>query len=74
MEEKALLKKLVFNVVLASIFYLCITFIFDKYILEFLINNINSYFWAILLSSFILFFAPVFFASQTIPLLSEILK
>jgi hypothetical protein len=74
MEEKALLKKLVFNIVLASIFYLCITFIFDKYILEFLINNINSYFWAILLSSFILFFVPVFFASQTIPLLSEILK
>jgi hypothetical protein len=74
MEEKALMKKLIFNVVLASIFYLCITFIFDKYILEFLINNINSYFWAILLSSFILFFVPVFFASQTIPLLSEILK
>ena len=45
MEEKALLKKLVFNVVLASIFYLCITFIFDKYILEFLINNILFLFY-----------------------------
>lgn len=74
LEEKFLIKKIIFNLVFASVFYLFFTFIFDKFILEILIENTKSYFWSILISSFILFFIPVFFASQTIPLLSEVLK
>ncbi len=62
------------NLTIAAIFYLFITFIFDKYILVYLIETTQNYFVSILLSSFILFFIPVFLASQTIPLLSELLK
>ncbi|PZM86652.1 hypothetical protein DLH72_00360 [Candidatus Gracilibacteria bacterium] len=74
LEEKYLIRKIIFNLVFASIYYLFFTFIFDKFILEFLIINTNNYFLSILVSSFLLFFMPVFFASQTIPLLSEVLK
>jgi hypothetical protein len=68
-----LIKKIIFNLVFASFYYLFFTFVFDKIILELLIEKL-SYFWAILITSFILFFVPVFFASQTIPLLSEVLR
>lgn len=71
--EKFLIKKIIFNLVFASFYYLFFTFVFDKIILELLIEKL-SYFWAILITSFILFFVPVFFASQTIPLLSEVLR
>lgn len=73
-EKKQIIKKIIFNLVLASSYYLFLTFIFDNYLLNYLISNFKNYFFSILLSSFLLFFIPVFFASQTIPLLSEILK
>lgn len=66
--------KIIFNLSLASAYYFFFTFIVDIYILEGFISKTWSYFWAILLSSFFLFFIPVFLASQTIPLLSELLK
>lgn len=74
LSKEKLIKKIIFNLVLASVYYLFFTFLLDKIILSYLIGNLNSYFFAILISSFLLFFIPVVFASQTIPLLSEILK
>ncbi|RAL55703.1 hypothetical protein BLD25_04165 [Candidatus Gracilibacteria bacterium GN02-872] len=74
LESKDLIKKIIFNLTVAGTYYLFFTFIFDQLILSYLILYIQSYFFAILLSSFLLFFIPVFLASQTIPLLSEVLK
>ena len=74
LESKDLIKKIIFNLTVAWTYYLFFTFIFDQLILSYLILYIQSYFFAILLSSFLLFFIPVFLASQTIPLLSEVLK
>lgn len=62
------------NLLIASLYYMLLTFVFDKEILIILINITNNYFFSILISSFILFFVPIFLASQTIPLLSEMLK
>jgi len=66
--------KLIYNLILSSVYYFFITFLF----LEIILTNILSFSWgyfiSILLSSIILFFIPVFLASQTIPLLSELLK
>ncbi len=62
------------NLLIASLYYMLLTFVFDKQILINLINITNNYFLSILISSFILFFIPIFLASQTIPLLSEMLK
>lgn len=67
-------KKLVTNLIISSSYYFFITFIFSSSILEFLLWITWSYFLWILLTSIILFFIPVFLASQTIPLLAELLK
>ncbi len=67
-------KRLVANLIIASLYYFFISFIFSWIILEFFLENTWSYFFSILFSSIILFFIPVFLASQTIPLLSELLK
>ncbi|MDD3794054.1 MAG: fused MFS/spermidine synthase [Candidatus Gracilibacteria bacterium] len=66
--------KIIFNLSISSAFYLFFTFIFDIFILSKILNATENYFISILLSSFILFFIPIFLASQTIPLLSELLK
>jgi len=50
------------------------TFILDELILNRLLEATSSYFFSILLASFLLFFIPIFLASQTIPLLSVLLK
>lgn len=62
------------NMIIAWLYYLLLTFVIDQMLLTSLIEATGSYFFSILLSSFILFFVPIFFASQTIPLLSELLK
>lgn len=69
-----LVKRIILNLIIASSYYLFLTFIFDVSLLNILLEKLNSYFFAILISSLLLFFIPVFFASQTIPLLSEVLK
>lgn len=73
-DETFLINKIIFNLSIASFYYLFFTFAFDYITLTTLIEKTWSYFWSILISSFILFFIPVFLASQTIPLLSELLK
>lgn len=71
---KQIKNKIILNLTLAAIFYMFFTFIFDKNLIIFLLNTTWNYFFSILLASTILFFIPIFLASQTIPLLSEILK
>lgn len=66
--------KIILNLSISSAYYLFFTFIFDTLILSNILNSTWNYFIAIILSSFILFFIPIFLASQTIPLLSELLK
>lgn len=66
--------KIIFNLSISSAYYLFFTFIIDEFILSLILVMTENYFIAILLSSFILFFIPIFLASQTIPLLSELLK
>lgn len=68
--EKYLLRNLLFS----SIYYFFLTFVFSGMTLELFLQVIPSYTLAILLTSIVLFFIPVFLASQTIPLLSELLK
>lgn len=72
--KESLINKIIFNLAISSAYYLFFTFIFDIYIIESLLKFTWNYVISILLSSFFLFFIPVFLASQTIPLLSEILK
>lgn len=69
-----LINLIVKNLAISSLYYLLFTFTFDKFILTFLLEYIWNYFISILFSSIILFFVPIFLASQTIPLLSEVLK
>ena len=73
-EKKFIIKKIIKNLTVSSLYYLVFTFLFDELILNLLLENTSSYFSSILISSFILFFIPIFLASQTIPLLSVLLK
>ena len=66
-------KKLWQNLILSSLYYAFISFVFYGFILESLLQFTESYFFSVLLSSIALFFIPVFLASQTIPLLSSLL-
>lgn len=72
--NKKLEKRLIINLLISSIYYFFITFLFTEIILQNILSFSWSYFISVLLSSIILFFVPVFLASQTIPLLSELLK
>lgn len=65
---------LIRNLIISSIYYFFLTFIFAEFFLQNFLYLTQNYFLAILLASIILFFIPVFLASQTIPLLSELLK
>lgn len=73
-DENTIKEKIIFNLSISSAYYLFFTFIVDEFILTLILELSNNYFISILISSFILFFIPVFLASQTIPLLSELLK
>lgn len=62
------------NLTLASGYYLFFTFTLDLTILGSMLESTGNYFISVLLSACILFFIPVFLASQTLPLLSELLE
>ena len=66
-------KRLWQNLIASSMYYAFISFVFYGFVLEWLLQSTWSYFLSVLLTSIILFFIPVFFASQTIPLLSSLL-
>lgn len=72
--EEFLKNKIIYNLSFAGFYYLFLTFTIDTFLLDFLLKESWNYFISILLSSTLLFFIPVFLASQTIPLLSEMLK
>lgn len=67
-------KKLVMNLLCSALYYFIITFVFYGFFLQLFLQFLGSYFLSILLTSIVLFFVPVFLASQTIPLLSHLLK
>lgn len=67
-------KILVRNLLLASAYYFFLTYIFSEFTLQNILFFSQNYFFSILISTVILFFIPVFLASQTIPLLAELLK
>jgi len=67
-------KRIVVNLLLASMYYIFITFILDVTLLSAILQATKQYFFSILLATFLLFFIPVFLASQTIPLLAELYK
>ncbi len=67
-------KKLVRNLLISSLYYFFVTFIFYEVLLTFFLWVSWQYFVAILLTSILLFFIPVFLASQTIPLLTYLLQ
>jgi len=73
-DKEFIIKAIIQNLVIASLYYMFFTFIFDELILNQLLEKTSSYFFSILLASFLLFFIPIFLASQTIPLLSVLLK
>lgn len=73
-DQQKLKEKIAFNLSFAALYYLFFSFIVNNVLLTSLLDFTSSYFWSILLASIILFFLPVFLASQTIPLLSEMLK
>lgn len=67
-------EKIIRNLVISSVYYMFFTFKLDTLLISNLLSLTDNYFISILISSFLLFFIPVFYASQTIPLLSEVLK
>jgi len=73
-DKNFIIKAIIKNLVIASLYYMFFTFIFDEIILNLLLETTSSYFFSILIASFLLFFIPIFLASQTIPLLSVLLK
>lgn len=61
------------NLLIASLFYLFLSFPLENALLVLFLKLNFWYFISIFLSILILFFIPVFLASQTIPLLSELI-
>jgi len=72
--KQKILFKLLLNLFVAGVVYTFVSFPFEKWFLEFLLSFTWSYFLSIVIVSIILFFVPVFLASQTIPLLSELVS
>lgn len=72
--KKTLVRILIFNLIFAGIFYTFISFVLEAQLLAQLISKTGSYIGSIFLVAILLFFLPVFIASQTIPLLTELLK
>lgn len=71
--KNKIVKYLFLNLVIASLIYTMFSFPFENIILEGLLNTWLWYTFSILLASFVLFFLPVFLASQTIPLVNELI-
>lgn len=66
-------KKVYQNLLIASIFYTFISFPLENQLLSYLLSLNIGYFLPIFIGVSVLFILPVFLASQTIPLLSELI-
>ena len=62
------------NLLSASLFYILLSFPFENTLLKFFLELNFWYFLSIFISILILFFIPVYLASQTIPLISELIE
>jgi len=72
--KQKILFRLLLNLFIAGILYTFVSFPLEKWFLELLLNFTWSYFLSIGIVSVLLFFLPVFLASQTIPFLSELVS
>lgn len=70
-DKQALINRLAINLSASSLIYFFISFMFQNKLLEYFINSWFFISW-ILATTFILFFLPVYLASQTIPILNQI--
>ena len=70
----AIKKRIYLNLLLASIFYTFVSFPFENALLEKLLSYDLWYFLPIFIVVTLLFFLPVYLASQTIPLISELIN
>ncbi len=66
-------KKVYQNLLIASIFYTFVSFPLENQLLSYLLSLNIGYFLPIFIGVSVLFILPVFLASQTIPLLSELI-
>lgn len=66
-------RKIYINLLIASIFYTFVSFPFENLFLSYLLSLNIGYFLPIFIGVSVLFILPVFLASQTIPLLSELI-
>ncbi len=62
------------SLLFAWVWYVIISFTLQRWFLEFMMNSSGSYILTLFLVSAVLFFPPVFIASHTIPLLTEMLN
>lgn len=74
LDPVALSKKLRNNLLISALYYCFISFLFENILLEKLIAYFDNYVLAVFIMALILFFIPVYLASQTVPLLTEIHK
>lgn len=73
-EWKNIEKRLMCNLIVSSLYYFFVTFLFTSVVLQWILDITSNYAFSLILASVILFFIPVFLASQTIPLLADLLK
>ena len=66
-------RKIYINLLIASIFYTFVSFPLENLLLGYLLSLNIGYFLPIFIGVSVLFILPVFLASQTIPLLSELI-
>lgn len=57
----------------SGLFYGIVTFSYEQWLLQFFLEITNNYILTLFLVALLLFFLPVFVASQTIPLLTELI-
>lgn len=72
-KPEAIKKKIYQNLLIASIFYTFVSFPLENQLLSYLLSLNIGYFLPIFIGVSVLFILPVFLASQTIPLLSELI-
>lgn len=71
--KEKIIKRLFINLFISWLIYTLISFPLENIVLTYLLNTWIWYALSILIAIFLLFFVPVFLASQTIPLLNELI-
>jgi len=71
--KSSIIKVLWWALLFAGIWYVMIAFSFEVQLLEMLLESTQKYILTLFLTSILLFFVPIFIASHSIPLLTELL-